>query len=100
MTNKPQSLIHRYSVFLLVASVCLGLLMIPLIAMKFTDHVSWNLFDFIVMGGMLFASGSSYVFAVRKLSPRRRIYIGIITAITFLWLWAELAVGVFTNWGS
>ena len=36
------------------------LLMIPLVAMHFTDELDWDLFDFVIMGCLLFGCGLTY----------------------------------------
>lgn len=74
-------------------------LLIPLIAMRFTEEVQWAPFDFAVMGILLFITGLIFSFAMNKF-PKHRVVAGIIIAIGFLYVWAELAVGIFTNLGS
>ena len=77
------------------------LLLTPLIAMQFTDEVQWDETDFIVFGVMLAVVGLAIELAVRNIAKRRTRVLVIGAALfAFLWLWAELAVGVFTNWGS
>lgn len=75
------------------------ILMIPLVAMQFTAEVDWTLSDFVIMGVLLFVTGLLLEIAVRKTSKYRVAAVAAIV-VGFLWLWAELAVGVFTNWGS
>lgn len=73
----------------------------PIIAMQFTSEVNWNFADFIVMGTLIFGLSSSFVLVAKKVQKKsQKIAIGVAFALGFLWLWAELAVGVFTNWGS
>lgn len=75
------------------------ILLIPLIAMQFTEEVKWTVSDFVVMGILLLITGTAIEVAAKRAGKYRVIAIaGIVFA--FLWLWAELAVGVFTNWGS
>jgi hypothetical protein len=82
-----------------IAFITVGILLIPLIAMRFTGEVNWNISDFVVMGTMIFVTGLLIDF-LRKRMGKYKI-VGIFTVLLlFLWLWAELAVGVFTNWGS
>jgi hypothetical protein len=82
-----------------IAFITVGILLIPLIAMQFTGEVNWNISDFVVMGTMIFVTGLLIDF-LRKRMGKYKIA-GIFTVLLlFLWLWAELAVGVFTNWGS
>jgi hypothetical protein len=72
------------------------LLLIPLIAMQFTDEVKWTLFDFIVAGVLLLGTGLLGEFAFRKVKKTgHRIAVGIAILVVFLLIWAELAVGIF-----
>lgn len=75
-------------------------LSIPLIAMQFTSEVDWGSEDFIVIGILLFGMGSLFVHVARVTPRKYRNLIGIGTVAVILWIWAELAVGIFTNWGS
>ena len=72
------------------------LLLVPLIAMQFTDEVNWNLADFIVAAVLLFGTGLTCEFVLRKVKKTQyRIAIIVsILAVLFL-IWAELAVGIF-----
>lgn len=77
----------------------IGLLLIPLVAMQFTSEVNWTLSDFVVMGTMLFITGFALDQVLKRGGTYRFAVAGIIILL-FLWLWAELAVGIFTTWGS
>ena len=92
-----QHTIKRLSAWAVIVA---GLLLIPLTAMQFTEEVDWTLTDFIAMAALLFGAGLVYVPATRKADIRRRLATGIAVAAGFIYLWAELAVGIFTNWGS
>ena len=100
MDTTVNRLIARNSVFAWIALTACALLLIPLGAMQFTTAINWGLTDFIVMGTLLFAAGSVFVLAVRRVSPRHRLLVGALVLAAFLYVWAELAVGVFTNLGS
>lgn len=72
------------------------LLFIPLIAMPFTEEVSWTIFDFVVMGVLLLITGLLGELTIRKVTGiKHRIVLLIILLATFLIIWAELAVGIF-----
>ena len=80
----------------LIFFVATGLLLLPLIAMQFTDEVNWSAFDFLVMGILLFGTGLTLEFVMRKVKSSKIKYLiyGIILLAFFL-IWAELAVGIF-----
>jgi len=72
------------------------LLLIPLIAMQFTDQVSWTFSDFLVMGLLLFGTGLTSELVLRKIKKTRyQIILFLVIAAMFLLIWAELAVGIF-----
>jgi hypothetical protein len=72
------------------------LLLIPFIAMQFTDKVSWTIFDFMVMGILLLSTGFLCELTIRKVTKvKHRIVLCIVIIAAFLILWAELAVGIF-----
>ena len=72
------------------------ILLLPLIAMQFTDEVNWTLFDFVIAGILLIGTGLMCEIAMRKIKKvRNRIIICVILIVTLLLVWAELAVGIF-----
>ena len=83
-----------------VAAIACALLLIPLIAMQLTDSVNWSIADFAAMGALIFVAGSFFVLIARKVNPSRRLAVGVLVLALFLYVWAELAVGIFTNLGS
>ena len=74
----------------------LFLLLIPLIGMTITEEINWSLLDFLIMGVLLTFLGIGINLVInRAINLKNRIlYIGILV-LTFLFIWAELAVGVF-----
>ncbi len=72
------------------------ILLIPLIAMQFTNEVNWGVFDFVVMGILLLGTGlvSELVLRNVKKSGYRFLLIAGMLVALFL-IWAELAVGIF-----
>lgn len=74
----------------------LALLLIPLIAMHYSDEVHWTLIDFAIMGVLLLVVGMWTQRVVKRVKsfPRRATYI-IFVILLFLLVWAELAVGIF-----
>lgn len=81
--------------FIIVLTAAL-ILLIPLIAMQFTDEVKWTLFDFIVAGVLLLGTGLLCELVMRKVKNIRfRIAICLALLVILLLIWAELAVGIF-----
>lgn len=95
MENKSFKITPDQRLTGIVVSVGL-LLLIPLIAMQFTDEVNWNLFDFIVAAVLLLGTGlvCEVVLRTVRLTKNRILLCGIVLVILFL-VWAELAVGIF-----
>lgn len=92
--------ILRNRVFAWIALTTCLILMIPLAAMRLTDAVDWNIADFLVMGLLLFGASSAFVLVARSVRRKYWIPAGIAPAAGLLYVWAELAVGIFTNLGS
>lgn len=97
--------------FVRVAVGTILLLMVPFLLMNFKiplydpgsgyEVLNWDLSDFIIMGILIFGTGSLFVLTARKVQKKaHRIVLVIAFLLGFLWLWAELAVGILTNWGS
>jgi hypothetical protein len=79
----------------IVLSVAL-ILLIPLVAMQFTNEVNWTFFDFVVAAVLLIGTGLTIELAIRTIR-NKNYQIALIVAILFLLflVWAELAVGIF-----
>ncbi|MDN5200164.1 hypothetical protein QQ008_02295 [Fulvivirgaceae bacterium BMA10] len=72
------------------------LLLIPLIAMQFTSQVNWSPFDFLIMGILLLGTGFIFELVLRKVKKiQHRVILCVAIVISFLLVWAELAVGIF-----
>jgi uncharacterized protein YybS (DUF2232 family) len=79
----------------LILSAIIVLLLIPLVAMQFTDEVDWDLFDFTIMGILLLITGLSIEFVLRTFRHlQERVLIAVAILIVFFLVWAELAVGI------
>jgi hypothetical protein len=71
------------------------LLLIPFVAMQFTNEVNWSLFDFVIMGALLLTTSFMGELVLRKVKKvEYRIFIILVIAIAFFLIWAELAVGI------
>lgn len=72
------------------------ILLVPLVAMQFTDEVAWDLTDFAVMGALLLGTGFTYEVIARNMKQTaHRVILGIVLLSAFLLVWADLAVGIF-----
>ncbi len=93
-----QSLTRRLIVW---AAVVAFILLIPLVAMQFTEEVNWDLFDFAFMGALLFGTGLAYELVARKGGTfAYRIAVGVALVAAFLLVWVNGAVGIIGNEGN
>lgn len=77
------------------------ILIIPLIAMRFTSEVRWKLQDFIIFGALLLVLATMIQLMRSNIkSYNFRVILIASTLLFFLYIYAELAVGIFTNLGS
>jgi len=77
------------------------ILLLPLIAMQFTDEVVWGLADFAVAGVLLFGAGLTYQFLAKKAGTfAYRAAVGVAVAAALLLVWMNLAVGIIGNEGN
>jgi hypothetical protein len=71
------------------------ILLIPLVAMQFSDEWDWNLFDFVFAGTVLFGAALLYEFVASKggtIAYRAACGVAIVTAV--LLVWVNAAVGI------
>jgi uncharacterized BrkB/YihY/UPF0761 family membrane protein len=99
VAQESRDMMSRNSVFIWIGLATLAVLLIPLVAMQFTNEVHWEPADFIVMGSLLFGMASLFVLAARKTFHKYRIFVGVVFTAIFFYVWAELAVGLFTGLG-
>lgn len=71
------------------------ILLIPAIAMQFTDEVRWTSFDFLAAAVLLITSGLIFVYlSARTNDIRHKAAIGIAVANILFVIWLHLAVGI------
>lgn len=71
------------------------LLLLPLVAMQFTDEVVWDSADFLIFGTMLTAACGAYELVVRLTSNTVfRAIAGMAIVAAFVLVWLQLAVGL------
>jgi len=71
------------------------LLLVPFVAMRFTDEVKWTPLDFTIAGVLLLGTGLVCEFVMRKVKKiQYRIAVCAVILAALLVVWAELAVGI------
>jgi hypothetical protein len=71
------------------------ILLLPLIAMQFTDEVAWDETDFAVLGAMLFGACGACELAARMTGTiAYRAAVGVAVVAAFILIWINLAVGI------
>jgi hypothetical protein len=71
------------------------LLLLPLVAMQFTDEVNWDAFDFVFMGILFGSVGLGLELAFCKTGDvTYRVAVAAALAAGFLLLWINAAVGI------
>jgi peptidoglycan/LPS O-acetylase OafA/YrhL len=81
---------------IIIVVVVAFLLLIPFIAMQFTNEVNWNFFDFVAAAVLLLGTGLLCEFVLRKVKNKtHRIIVCLTLLFVLLLIWAELAVGIF-----
>ena len=70
-------------------------LLLPLIAMQFTDEVNWSVADFALAGALLLGVGIPLELAVRKSGDAAyRVGVGVALVAAFILVWVNGAVGI------
>jgi hypothetical protein len=78
-----------------VAVATAAILLVPWVAMRFTDEVVWGVGDFLVAGILLFGTGLTYSVAARRANDAAyRIAVGVAVGAALLLVWVNLAVGI------
>ena len=89
-----KSINNKRLVIILLTAVII--LLLPLIAMQFTEEVNWSLSDFMVAGALLIGTGLLCELAMRKIKKISwRIAVCVFFLAVLFLIWAELAVGIF-----
>lgn len=95
-----KELLQRKNAFMWLVVFTLLFLLVPFVAMQITTQVMWSGFDFLVMGALLLIVGSLLILIARNLSLGAFRWLSIIILITAVYVWVELAVGLFFSLGN
>lgn len=84
---------NKNILYIVLAAACI--LLVPLIAMQFTDEVAWSPGDFAVAGVLLVGTGLAYELITRRAGNiAYRLAVGLALATALFLIWANLAVGL------
>lgn len=87
---------NKRIIFIVLAVACI--LLVPFLAMQFTDEVAWDETDFIVVGALLLGTGLGFELAMRKTgNTAYRAAVGMALVAALLLVWINLAVGIIGN---
>ncbi len=74
------------------------ILLLPLLAMQFTDEVAWSPGDFALAGALIFGAGLTYeLVAGKRENIAYRAAVGLAVGTALFLVWANLAVGLIGN---
>jgi hypothetical protein len=72
-----------------------------ILALPYLTNSPWTIFDYIIGATLLSIAGLALEITFNKIkSKKNMIIVGLIILVTFIYVWAELAVGIFTTLGS
>lgn len=94
-----QSFLQSNTVFLWLILAVTAVLAIPFIAMQYSTEINWSPADFVIIGLLLLAAGLTLIFIGRS-NMRYKLLLAVLVIFLLIYIWAELAVGIFTNLGS
>ena len=81
--------------------VVIGVLMIPLISMLWSDQINWDVSDFIIVGAILVGIAIVYEVIIRKSAQvKYRVAVGIGLLGALLLFWVNGAVGIIGHEGQ
>ncbi|MCG8373011.1 MAG: hypothetical protein MI700_05740, partial [Balneolales bacterium] len=84
---------------LLTALGATAILLIPLVAMQFSNEVTWDTADFVIAWVLLFGTGITYFFISSAMSEniKYKLAVALAVAANLLMIWVNLAVGIIGN---
>ncbi len=98
MKAKKTDLVQDNKVFLYIAAVTATILSIPLVMTNISSGWDWQLPDFLIMGTLIFGTGSLFILVARVTPKKYRIIIGLGFFALLFAAWVHLAVGIVDTW--
>lgn len=84
-----------------VAVITAFLLLVPLVAMQYSDEVVWTTVDFVLAGMLLFGAGMVFeLLASRRGDRRYRVAVAAAVGTGLFLVWSNLAVGLIGSEGN
>jgi uncharacterized membrane protein len=99
MKSKSTISVLPNNAFFRILGIPALLLTILFTAMQFSSEMKWDETDFLMLG-LLLVGAISLVELAMKTKGKYRVYAIAAVILGALWLYVELAVGLFTTWGS
>lgn len=82
------------NIYTVLAIVCI-------LALPYIFNAPWTLFDYIVAGILLCATAVVFEIVTSRITTqKKKIIAGVSVILIAIYIWAELAVGIFTTLGS
>lgn len=100
MISKIKAQIGHSNLWRRIVGITALVLLVPLLGKLLTDEVNWSVMDFVVMGLILVVVQVLYALAASVWPAHRRWPLKLFFSCVFLYVWAELAVGILTDLGS
>jgi tellurite resistance protein TehA-like permease len=81
--------------FIRPAIITILILSIPALAMQLSSNVDWGIFDFAIIGTLIFSASLAFEVISKKLTNiTHKTIVGFILLVLVFLIWAELAVNL------
>lgn len=81
--------------------IYIALLIIGILLLPYVLNAPWTLFDYVVAGILLCTTAVVFEIVTSRITTqKKKIIAGVSVILIAIYIWAELAVGIFTTLGS
>lgn len=81
--------------------IYIGITVVAILLIPYFLNMPWTVFDYVVAAVLIGTTGFALEIATRKITgQKKKLFVGFVILTIFVYVWAELAVGIFTNLGS